>query len=109
MATRIDRAAGPLVGGQPDPAVAEDEHRVERGEPEHPADGRLRGDDQEPVISARAKPGHGAHGEPAQPVGDQPFARGGRVEVPADLRAEPDRRHVHVPLAPVTPRAVPGP
>ena len=37
VAARVDDAAGPLVGREPEARVADDEHRVERGEAEHPA------------------------------------------------------------------------
>ena len=46
VAVGVDGARRPFVRGERDPAVADDENRVDRGESQHPAAGRPCGDDE---------------------------------------------------------------
>ncbi len=61
VSARVDHAAAPLVGGEPDAPVADDHHDVERGETEHPRRSGRRGRrHQQPVVAAGAQARHGA-------------------------------------------------
>ena len=71
--------------GQWNPAVADDQDRVDGGKAEHTAAGWAGGDHEQAVIAAGAEPAHGAHGVTAKPVGHQPLALGGGIEISAEL------------------------
>ena len=99
---RVDRAGPPFVGGEPDAGIAEDEHRIEGGEAEHPLGRPVDRNDEQPVVAARAEPGDGAHRVAADAVGDEPFALRRLVERAAGLRAEADRHCLAPSRAPAT-------
>ncbi len=84
------RAVGPLVGRQPDALVADHDDRVQGGEAQAPADGRLRGHDEQPVVPPGPQTRDRAHRVAAQPVGHEPLPPAGRLEAPADLAAGGD-------------------
>ena len=107
----IHGAARPLVGCQPDPRVAHDEHRIERREAEHAlaharvavAVRRAAGDHQQAVVAAGAQPCDGAHRVAAEAVGHEPLALGGLGEAPAHLASELDHHQTRL-LVPSSPR-----
>ena len=72
---------GPLVGGRAGPARSPAARRTgsSAASPSMPAPGAVAGGHQQPVVAAGAQPGDRAHRVAAEPVGDQPLARGGRV------------------------------
>ncbi len=74
--------------GEPDARVSEDEHRVERREPEHASAGRLRRHHEQSVVAAGAQAAGRSHREAAEAVRDQPLASRRRVEISAELAAE---------------------
>src|ERR1700674_3057227 len=84
----IDRAAGPAVRGERivHPRVVND--FVDGGDEFGAANRRLKGRDKQTVIAARLASGNGAGRIATDAVGNEPFARFGRVQIAADLTAK---------------------
>ena len=79
---------GPFVCCEAYAPIADDQHGIERSEPQMAPTEGIAGDDQQPVVAAGTQSGDRAHGVTAESVGDEPLSLAGCVEVAADLPSE---------------------
>jgi hypothetical protein len=94
MPFRLDRARGPLVGGEAHRRTGgEGHHRIECHQSHMSGRGYVSGHDQQGMVSAGAQAGDCSHGIAAQPVGEQPLSGGTCGKIATDLGAETDRNH----------------
>ena len=89
-ARRRLHAAFPDVRVELEAVIVEQDRVVELGDQQAAADRRGEGGQQQAVVAAREGAGHGAGGEPADAVGDQPFALERDVEIAAQSLRQMD-------------------
>src|SRR6266404_6110515 len=84
----IDRAAGPAVRGERKVRSRVVSNLVDGGDEFGAANGRLKGRHKQTVIAAGLASSNSTRSIAADTIGDEPFARFGRVQIAADLTAK---------------------
>src|SRR5262249_15882194 len=95
VASRFDGAGRPFMHSEPnDRTRGERQHRVERGQADHPLAWNRLGHQEQPVIPAGSRAGESPPRVAAETGGNEPLTLGANSELAARLWAELDVDHM---------------